>query len=163
MDWAYGELGMAAVTTELEGDTFTPPYAQVAPVWEKNKQPLIYMAKIARTPYLTTRGPDATTPAVEPAVVDLGSKPRVIATINYSWQGNFYVQNVGGAEYYLDTPPWAGGTPKTLNPVDGNFNSATETVQATIDTSGLSVGKHIIFVRGKGVDSYEGKESWGPV
>ncbi len=163
MDWVYGELGAAAITTEIEGDSFSPPYNQVETVWNHNRQNLVYMAKLARTPYLTTRGPDVNNLAIEPAFVDIGSKPHLTASINFAWQGNNYFQNVGGAEYYIDSPPWAGGTAIALSPANGTFNSPTELVQASIDTGGLSVGQHIIFVRGKGTQNYGGAESWGPI
>ena len=92
------------------------------------------MAKLARTPYLTTRGPDVQQPGRPARDRGAGSQPRLSATINYPWQGNNYFQNVGGAEYYIDTPPWAGGTPLTMNPADGKLDSPTEAVQATMDT-----------------------------
>ena len=83
-------------------------------------------------------------------VDDSGAQPLSAATINDDWDGNDYFQKIGGAEYYIDTPPWAGGAPLPLSPSDGSFDSPTENVQATIDTRGLSVGQHIIFIRGQG-------------
>jgi hypothetical protein len=163
MDWAYGDLGVAGVTIEVEGETFSPPYGQVEAVWNTNRQAITYLARLARTPYLQARGPDANAPAVAPSVVNSGSGPRISATINSAWSRNWYAQNIGGAEYYIDTPPWAGGTPRPLNPVDGQFDSQTEAVQATVDTTALAAGRHILFVRGRTVTSYEGHESWGPV
>jgi len=114
-------------------------------------------------PYLTTRGPDVTNPAVQPAVVNVVAQPLLTATINDAWDSNYYFQKIGGAEYYVDTPPWAGGAPLPLNPSDGAFDTPTENVQATIDTRGLSAGRHIIFVRGKGTETYDGNRSFGPV
>src|SRR5687767_6572802 len=35
-DWVYGELGVPSLTTELAGDSFVPPYAQVAGLWADN-------------------------------------------------------------------------------------------------------------------------------
>jgi hypothetical protein len=163
MDWVYAELGAASITTEIEGDGFSPPYSQVDGIWNNNRQPLIYMAKIARTPYLTTRGPDVVSLSVQPAIVNVGAQPVLTATINDNWSGNNYFQKIGGAEYYIDTPPWAGGSPLQLNPSDGSFDSVTEGVQASIDTSGLSVGRHIIFIRGKGTQTYDGNPSFGPI
>jgi hypothetical protein len=161
--WAYGELGVPAFTTEVSGGFFFPEYSYVETIWEENRGSLIYQAKIARTPYLTTRGPDANAVAVDPQVVTPGMQTHISATINYAWTGNIYAQNVAAAEYYLDTPPWAGGTPVAMQPADGAFDSLTESVGANLDSTGLSLGKHIIFVRGRGVSEYEGYPSWGPV
>ena len=66
---------------------------------------------------------------------------------------------MGAAEYYIDTPAWAGGTAIAMN---GAFASQTVPVQATIDTTSLAVGRHIIFVRGRGVNDYQGHQTWGP-
>ncbi len=160
IDWAYGELGVPAFSTELAGTGYTLPYDQLNSLWENNRQMLIYMAKIARTPYLLARGPDTNNVTLAHVVV-AGESPIITATINYNWRFNNYLQNAGGAEYYIDTPPWAGGVAIPMSPMDGSFDSPTETVQASIDTAALSPGKHIIFVRGHGVNDYEGLGSWG--
>jgi trimeric autotransporter adhesin len=48
-------------------------------------------------------------------------------------------------------------------PADGAFDSPTEAVQAVIDTASIAVGRHLLIVRGRGVNDYEGHQSWGPV
>jgi hypothetical protein len=158
--WAYGELGMAAYTTELGGSDFLPDYSEIPGLWDQNRGMLTYLAKIARTPYLTTRGPDANTVAASPALVEQGTPSTLTASINYAWTGNTYAQNVADAEYYIDTPPWAGGT---AIPMTGSFTGQTVAVQATVSTGALSIGRHILFVRGRGVNSYSGFQSWGPI
>jgi hypothetical protein len=45
----------------------------------------------------------------------------------------------------------------------GTFTGQTVAAQATVDTTSLSIGRHILFVRGRGVNSYSGYESWGPI
>jgi hypothetical protein len=161
--WAYGELGVPAFTTEVSGGFFFPEYSYVETIWEENRGSLIYQAKIARTPYLTTRGPDTNAVAVAPQIVTPGTQVHISATINYAWTGNIYAQNVAAAEYYLDTPPWAGGTPVAMQPADGAFDSMTESVEADLNSTGLSLGRHIIYVRGRGISEYEGHASWGPM
>jgi hypothetical protein len=42
--------------------------------------------------------------------------------------------------------------------VDGNFNSTVENITGTIDTSSLSEGRHILYVRGK-----DAAGNWGAV
>ena len=173
-DWGYGVLGIPSLTTEVAGSTFFPPYACLdnpyttcgdgdltigIGIWPTNRGPLVYSAKIARTPYLTTRGPDAKNVATTPMTVTQGIPSIISGTTNYNWSGNNYLQNVAAAEYYVDTPPWAGGTGI---PMSGTFTSSTVNVNATIDTTSLSVGRHIIFVRGRGVNDYQGFQSWGP-
>jgi carboxypeptidase T len=163
VDWAYGELGIPSYTTELSGGSFFPQYTQVEGIWNENRGMLIHLAKIARTPYLLTRGPDANVVATNPMTVTQGTDSQLAGTMNYNWTGNGYIQNVAAAEYYIDTPPWVGGTAVAMSAVDGNFDSPTEAVQATVATGALSVGRHIIFVRGRGINDYQGFQSWGPI
>jgi hypothetical protein len=89
-----------------------------------------------------------------------GMPAQLTATINFAWANNAFTQNVGAAEYYIDTPPWAGGMPIPMN---GGFNSPTVAVSSTINTAGLSVGRHLIFVRGRGVNDFQGHQTWGPI
>lgn len=161
-DWLYGELGVPSFTTELEGTTFFPAYGRVQALWNANKGMLLYMAKIARAPYLLTRGPDA---ASFSSILKAraGRTALLSGRISYNWTGNLYKQNVAEAEYYIDTPPWAGGRAIPMTATDGAFNAPSEQVRALINPRGLTPGRHIIFVRGRGVESYNGNESWGPV
>jgi hypothetical protein len=163
VDWAYGELGIPAMTTEVGGSSFFPTYSTVDTLWTQNRGMLVYLAKIARQPYLTDRGPDTNNPTSSPMTVTVGTSSHLTATINYAWTGNAYSQTVAAAEYYVDTPPWAGGSANAMTAVDGSFNSPTEEAQADVPTGSLSVGRHILFVRGRGVNSYSGFQSWGPV
>src|SRR4051812_49173258 len=165
---AYGELGMAAFSTELSGQDFLPPYSCIdnlgcgssQGIWPENRGMLLYLAKIARTPYLTSHGPDANTVVTNPPSVPQGVPSQLTASINFAWSNNAFSQNVGAAEYYIDTPPWAGGT---AIPMNGAFNSPTVPVNATINTASLSVGRHVIFVRGRGVSDFQGFQTWGPI
>jgi carboxypeptidase T len=162
-DWGYGELGIAAFSSESEGIVFFPPYTIIPNFFRNNRGMLLYLAKIARTPYLLTRGPDANLAAASPMTATQGSLVHLTTTINYAWALNSYSQTVAAAEFYVDTPPWAGGSPVAMSAVDGNFDELAEAVQADLDTSALAMGRHIIFMRGRGVNDYEGYQSWGPV
>src|SRR5947207_14548664 len=121
---------------------------------------LFYLAKIARTPYLTSHGPDANTVVTNPASVPQGVPSQLTGSINFAWSNNAFNQNVGAAEYYIDTPPWAGGT---AIPMSGSFNSPTVAVDATINTASLSGGRHVIFVRGRGASDFQSFQTWGPI
>jgi hypothetical protein len=168
IDWAYGELGIAAYSTELGGQSFLPTYSCIdnpgcgstQGLWPENRGMLLYLAKIARTPYLTSHGPDANTVVTNPASVQQGTASTLTASINFAWTSNAFSQNVGAAEYYIDTPPWAGGT---AIPMNGTFTTTTVAVNATINTASLSVGRHIIFVRGRGVTDFQSFQTWGPI
>src|SRR5204863_211137 len=143
------------------GQSFLPSFACIdSPgcgssqgIWPENRGMLLYLAKIARTPYLTSHGPDANTVVTNPASVPQGVPSQLTASTNFAWSNNAFNQNVGAAEYYIDMPPWAGGT---AIPMNGTFTSPTVAVDATINTASLSVGRHVIFVRGRGVSEFQG-------
>ena len=168
IDWSYGELGMASYSTEFGGQSFLPTYSCIdnpgcgssQGIWPENRGMLLYLAKIARTPYLTSHGPDANTVVTNPAAVPPGTPSQLTGSITFAWTGNSFSQNVGAAEYYIDTPPWAGGT---AIPMNGSFSSATVAVNATINTASLSAGRHVIFVRGRGVSDFQSFQTWGPI
>src|SRR5262249_39998163 len=100
------------------------------------------------------------TVVTNPASVPQGVPSQLTASINFAWSNNGFSQNVGAAEYYIDTPPWAGGE---AIPMDGGFNSPTVAVDATINTPSLTMGRHVIFVRGRGVSDFQGFQTWGPI
>jgi hypothetical protein len=55
-------------------------------------------------------------------------------------------QTIAGAEYFIDEDPGE-GMAIALGAADGLYNSGTEEVQTAVDTSGLSVGPHLLGIR----------------
>ncbi len=151
-DWSYGELGIASYTFEM-GTAFYQSCDNYDSLIQPNIPALIYAAKVARTPYITPQGPDALNLTITPAVTE--TLPVVSAAINDSDNGNNLIT---GAEYYIDQPPWAGGTPVSMLASDGAFNQIQENVEAELATSSLGLGRHTIFVRGR-----DNTDTWGPV
>ena len=162
-DFAYGDLGLAAYTFELGTAFFQDCATFENTILPDNLPALIYAAKVSRTPYMTPAGPDSVGVAIESAGVVSGMPVTLTATINDTRYNNSNgtepTQNIAAAEYYVDTPPWdTNGTPVAhpMTPVDGSFDAKTEDVQAVVDTTGLDIGRHIIFVRGQDADG-----NWG--
>jgi carboxypeptidase T len=151
-DWVYGELGAPSFTFEV-GVDFMPPYSEVdALQWPDNGPAFQYAAKIARTPYQLVRGPDALSLNVNTTATEA----TITAVINDSQNGG---QTINSAVYQLDIPYWStGAISETLAASDGNFNSQSEGVTATFDTTGLTPGQHTLYVRGK-----DSQNNWGPV
>lgn len=155
-DFGYGDLGLASYTFEL-GTTFF----QACNVFENTILPtnlpaLLYSAKVARTPYMTPAGPDTLNLALSEPIVHAGDPVALTATLNdtrfNNSQGSEPVQNIAGGEVYIDVPPWLEAENPVaipMQPVDGNFNNPIEQARATLDTSGLSGGQHILYVRGQ--------------
>jgi hypothetical protein len=152
-DWSYGELGIASYTFEIgsNGDGFYPDCSRYDALIQPNISALLYAAKVARTPYLTSFGPDTT--GVTVSLTTTGSIASV--TVRAAISGG---QVISAAEVYVDTPPWAGGTSHDLAATDGVFNANVEAVSGMFPAAGLAPGRHIIFVRGQDSAGF-----WGPV
>lgn len=171
-DWTYGKFGVASFTFEVgrgyststtNCKGFFPAYDCIdspgpdgtGDFWLENKPTFIYAHKIARTPYLTARGPDTVDLAASQAQVLQGAVVELTATIDdtrYSHSNDSGAnQTVTAAEYYIDVPPWqATGAPvaRPLEAQDGAFDSPVEGAVAIVKTDNLSLGRHTIFVRG---------------
>jgi carboxypeptidase T len=164
---SYGELGVAAFTIELGTSFFQSCRTYTNTIKPNNLNALIYAAKVVRTPYITPAGPDISVLALGGTAsttgVQIGTNVNLtgtaISTRYSAANGTQTTQNIAGAEYYIDTPPWAAGAvPTVLAATDGFFNAKTEAVKGVISTSSLSFGKHIVYVRSKDVAG-----NWGPV
>jgi carboxypeptidase T len=164
----YGELGLASYTFEV-GPRSEDPFFHGCATFENSILPnnlpaLIYAAKVARTPYLTPSGPDALDFILTPGTVVVGGMGQLSATIDDTRYNHINgvepTQQVVAAEYYVDAPPWITDTTpvaRELVAADGVFDEEIEVVQGDVDTSGLSLGRHTIFVRGQDADG-----QWGP-
>ncbi|HSJ58231.1 MAG TPA: M14 family zinc carboxypeptidase [Anaerolineae bacterium] len=164
-DWAYGRLGLASYCFELGTTFFQDCGSFESTIYPDNMSALIYAAKAARTPYMTPAGPDALTVTAIPGGVLPGEPVALTAVVDdtrYSANnGTEPSQNVSAAEYYIDVPPWVTTTTPIAYPmtaVDGAFNETIEDVEATLDTSALGMGRHIIYVRGQ-----DAAGNWGAV
>lgn len=159
-DFGYGELGLASYTFELGTAFFEQCSNFENTIVPANMPALIYAAKVARTPYLTPAGPDALNVAVSASPVTAGTPVNLTAVINDTRYNQGYgvepTEPIAAAEYYVDVPPWQGGAPLAMAATDGSFNSTVENVTAAVDTTGLSVGRHILFVRGR-----DAANNWG--
>lgn len=153
-DYAYGVFGVPGYTWEL-GTAFFQDCAYFENTLLPGNLPaLIYAAKAARTPYMTPSGPDAISLALGASRVEAGTPVILSASIDdtryNNSNGTEATQNIAAAECYVDAPPWvAGAVALTMSAADGSYDAKSEAVTATIDTTGLTAGRHIVFVRGQ--------------
>ena len=160
-DFAYGDLGVSGMTFEMGTAFFQSCTTFNNTIVPANMPALIYAAKVARTPYQTPAGPDALSVTATPATVTQGQSIVLTASINdtryRNTNGTEPTQAIAAAEYYVDLPPWvSGASAKAMAATDGAFNSTVENVTATLNTASLSVGRHIVFVRGR-----DAANNWG--
>lgn len=160
VDYSYGVLGIASLAFEVGTQFFQDCTSFNSTIVPNNLPALIYAAKVVRTPYLTSLGPDALGLALDSTEVQRGTPVTLRATVDdtrYSARnGTEPRQAVVAAEYYVDVPPWNGGTAHAMAANDGVWNATAEAVVATVDTTGWSAGRHIILVRGQDANG-----NWG--
>ncbi len=152
-DWSYGTLGIASYTFEM-GDAFLPPCSDYDSLIRPNVQALLYASHVARAPYQLSDGPDAVAPTIKlvvgsGAVFNMGHVTATITSASHV---------ISTAQTFMDTPPWAGGTPLLMSAADTMFDQTTEVVNVALDASALGLGRHLVFVRGQDVTG-----NWGPV
>jgi carboxypeptidase T len=152
---SYGELGVAAYTFELGTSFFQDCASYENTIKPKNLQALVYAAKVSRAPYLLPGGPDVSGITLAPPAGQTTVVAGVPVTLTASAtdtrfnqsNGTEATQNVVAAQAYIGVPPWApGASPRALTAADGGFNSTTEALVGTLDTSGLATGKHLVWV-----------------
>ena len=164
--FAYGEMGLAAFTYELGTQFFESCSYFENTLVPDNMPSLMYALKVVREPYITPAGPESVNVALDfgsdPVGVPSGTIVNLTASVDDTRYNNSNgtepSQNVIAAEYYLDAPPWAGGTAVAMSASDGSFNSNIEGATAAIDTTSLSQGQHILYVRGQDANGV-----WGAV
>lgn len=153
-DNAYGLLGVAAYTFELgEGGFYSSCSAFENTIWPDNLPALIYAAKAARTPYISASGPDVIGLPELPLQISAGQTIQVSGTATdlqfnngASSTGNEATQNITGIKAYLATPSWVGGAVAVdMSAADGNFNSKTEDFTGSLNSTGLTEGRHTIW------------------
>ena len=157
-DFAYGELGIASLGMETGTSSgtcggFMPTYTCLdggtgGNFWNLNRPVLLYLAKLARTPYMTGMGPTPETFTVTQTRFNRFSLRTQISDQNNGGQ------NVTAAELYIDVPPWRNGTPIAMTAEDGSFNSPNEFAIVNITIA----GRHIVYVRGQ-----DSAGNWGVV
>ena len=157
-DWSYGELGIPSFTFEVGLSSctcggFMPPYNCLdgqsgGSFWPRNLPAFLYAARIARTPYRLVRGPTVETLTV----IEPDGATEVHARIDEQRNGG---QRVAAAELYLETPPWRGGTPIPMTPLDGSYDTTVETAAVSL---GALTRRQLAFVRGQ-----DENQNWGPV
>ena len=156
-DWSYGTLGVASFTLELGTSFF-----QSCPYFEQTILPVVRPAlltafKAARRPYQTPSGPDALQLAVSSAQVIAGQPVTLSAVLddtrvdgNAPQFGVEPTQPISAARYTVDAPSWITATALLpMNVASGAVDAKIKTMQALVDTTGWSPGRHLVFVEGQ--------------
>ncbi len=166
-DNAYGQLGVASYTFELGNTGFRPQcnYFE-STILPDNLKALIYAIKVADAPYIKASGPDIENLDVSTSqdFIFPGDLVNIsgVATDNHFYNDRSAnppvpphtlpppepTQSIAKVELFIDESPWdVGATPILLNATDGNFNAVTENFSGQIDTTGMSLGQHVVYLQ----------------
>ena len=165
IDFAYGELGIAAYTFEL-GSTFFQDCSDFeSAIVPENLPAFVYSAKTTSAPYLLPYGPDVISITLAQSTTIHVGTIQITATLDdtrYNAEnGTLPEDTISAGELYFDTPPGsaqASPIPVPLLPGDGEFDSAVEVATGALDTHDVSAGKHILYLRGQ-----DSRGNWGPL
>ncbi len=153
-DTMYGTLGVPSYTIELGVAFFESCSTFQDNTLPRNLMALRYAARNLMAPYTWPAGPDAYNLAISASSVTAGTAVTVAAVIDDSRfnqsNGTESVQAIAAANAYIDQQPWLAQTsPHAMHANDGAFSSSKETVSVRLSTTGLTKGRHVVFVRGK--------------
>lgn len=158
-DFAYGRLGLAAYTFEVGTVFFQDCSVFQDVILPDNLPALIYAAKASRLPYQTPAGPDSLQVTTTITSVAAGIPIALTALADDTRYGGAGepTQNIAAARYTVDAPSWMTGVVSySMAAADGVFDSPVETVVATVNTTGWSLGRHILLV-----ESQDAAGNWG--
>jgi carboxypeptidase T len=153
VDTIYGLLGTPSLAFELGNAFFEGCSSFESTVLPRNLAALKYAARTLSAPYRYPSGPDSVSVATSSASVPAGTAVTITGVVDDTrfnqTNGTETTQTIASARMYVDTPPWqSGATAIAMSASDGSFNSTRETVTASLNTSGLSAGRHIVYVQG---------------
>jgi hypothetical protein len=174
-DAMYGYLGAPSYTVEMGRSFYEDCGVFDRETYPENFNGFHYLSRVLRRVYQLPAGPDTVNVQVERASVSAGEKVNVTATVDdnryrYSNAGQSTIKpppypvvyNIQSAKAYIDKLPWeegAHGIDLDLSKSDqakSDFPDATKTASGLIDTAGLSVGRHMIYVQGTNDDGKPG-------
>lgn len=164
IDFAYGELGVPAITFELGTAFFENCTNFENTILPHNLAALRYAARTLHAPFRLPAGPDSHEVTAGRPAVHQGDRVIISAVIDDSRYRNsggvggpLPVHTVAGATLYIGRLPWqpgAAGLP--MQATDGAFDSSVESVLVQLETRHMAPGRHLLYVQGTDVNGDAG-------
>jgi len=149
IDTSYGELGIASLAFELGTSFFQDCASFESTILPDNLQSLLYISRVARTPYITPLGPDIENLKISPNYILVNQNAKLTGVANddhYNHSHGVQVfEQVQKVDLYVNDLPWLQQNAQTTVAADGTFDSSTEAFNANIDSAQLAVGDHVIY------------------
>ncbi|TXH77260.1 MAG: PKD domain-containing protein [Lysobacteraceae bacterium] len=152
-DTMYGLLGVPSYTIELGVAFFESCTTFQNTTLPRNLSALKCAARNLYAPYRLPSGPDTVSVSASSTTVPAGTQVTITAIVDdgtfNQTNGVEATQNIASAMIYLDKAPWeTGAVGAAMTASDGSFNSTRETVTTVLNTTGLSAGRHLVYVQG---------------
>ena len=150
IDTFYGLLGVPSFSIELGVDFFETCDSFTYSTFPANLAAILYSARTLHAPLQLPAGPDVTQLSVPTDLIAPGDSILVRARLDDThFNGNEAVQPISGARATIDALPWdLAATPTQLLATDGAFSSSAEDAFATLPSTGLGNGQHLVYVQG---------------
>ncbi len=159
VDTFYGVLGAPSFTIELGTSFFESCTNFESSTLPLNLAALIYAARTAHAPYRLAAGPDAHSISLSPSRIIAGQVKQVqvraiiddtrLSTVN----GTQATREVSAARASFALPPGeSDAIAFAMRADDGVFDSANEGVFASLPTTALAAGRHLVYVQGSTAD-----------
>ena len=174
-DAMYGYLGAPSYTVEMGRSFYEDCGVYQRETYPENFNGFHYLSRILYRVYQLPFGPDTVDVRTSAVSTDAGQKVTVTATVDdnryrYSNAGQAdilpppypVVYNIQSAKAYVDKMPWEAGavgvdmTLSTSSQAKADYPDATKVATGTIDTTGLSAGRHMVYVQGTNSDGKAG-------
>jgi carboxypeptidase T len=151
-DTMYGLLGVPSYTLELGVAFFESCSSFESSTLPKNLAALKYAARNLNAPYRYPSGPNTVSVSTSSASVTAGTPVTISAIVDDSQfnqtNGTEATQAIASARLFVDAPPWESSTSGiAMSASDGSFNTTRETVSASLSTTGMAPGRHLIYVQ----------------
>ena len=151
-DYAYGELGVPALSFELGNSFFEPCDQFENEVLDANLAALAYLLRVARRPYQEPAGPSID--GLGRSLAEVGETVRVVGladdTAYNQANGSEPVDALAGVDLYLAQLPWnPGADARPVRAADGVFDSAREWFHADLQIDDDVPGTHDVFLRAR--------------
>ncbi|MCB1626106.1 MAG: hypothetical protein KDI48_00165 [Xanthomonadales bacterium] len=146
-DFAYGELGVPAYTFELGTEFFEDCSTFEELILPQNLAALRYALNVSSLPYQWPSGPDLLSLAAAP--IEPGEQALFFAQADdrrfQQANGQEATQRIIGAQIRSDAID--GPVVAFMSALDGSFDDDHEVVVGFVDSSGRSVGRHLLLAQ----------------
>ncbi|MEZ5442379.1 MAG: M14 family zinc carboxypeptidase [Lysobacterales bacterium] len=150
-DFSYGDLGIPGMSFEIGNAFFQPCATFETTELQHNFDSIEYLLRTIRRPYMEPSGPSNTHLLTAP--VEAGEPIQLVGVADdeafHQGNGTEGTQTIDGVDVYLDSLPWLAASTPVASAVaaDGNFDSSREAWRATLPSTGLTEGRHTLYLR----------------